>query len=181
MGKVVISGVGHDKPGIVSGLTEVLDRYGCNIEDSSMTILAHEFTMILIVSCPELLSLTTLSDDFKKVEAQTGITIFLKSLDDAPGSKYSENDFSPIMVSVAGHDRTGITYRVSKVMSEFGVNISDLNAQVIQGEDGAVYIMMVEAALYTSSDRIGFEKALQDLARELNVEIRVSNLEPLTL
>ena len=45
-----VSVVGKDRPGIVAGVAEVFFRLGCNIADSSCTMLAGEFAMILIVS-----------------------------------------------------------------------------------------------------------------------------------
>jgi glycine cleavage system transcriptional repressor len=179
--KLAITGVGHDQPGIVAGLTGVLFQHHCNIEDSSMTILEREFTMILIVSVPDSTSVDALAQSFAEVEARLGLALFIKPLTEGGMPHHVGESFVPIMISVAGHDRTGITYRVSQVLAEFGVNITDLNAKTIVGETGPVYIMMVEAALYTSLDRPQVEAALQKLAQELEVEIKVHTLEPMTL
>jgi len=50
--RVVISGIGPDQPGIVASVSEILFRHGANIEDSTMTQLADEFAVILLVSLP---------------------------------------------------------------------------------------------------------------------------------
>ena len=51
-----VSVVGKDRPGIVAAIAEGLYHLGCNIADSSCTMLAGEFAMILIVSPPPPLS-----------------------------------------------------------------------------------------------------------------------------
>ena len=45
--------VGRDRPGIVSQVTEILFNNGCNIADSSCSILGGQFAMILILGHPE--------------------------------------------------------------------------------------------------------------------------------
>ena len=53
MGHFALTVVGRDRPGIVSQVTEILYRLGCNIADSSCSILGGQFAMILILSHPE--------------------------------------------------------------------------------------------------------------------------------
>ena len=55
MKKIMISVLGHDRPGIIAAVSEVLFRSGCNIEDVSQTILQTEFAGIFIASYPALL------------------------------------------------------------------------------------------------------------------------------
>jgi glycine cleavage system transcriptional repressor len=85
------------------------------------------------------------------------------------------------MIAVSGQDKTGITYQVAKVLAEEQVNILDLNAHCIEGEDGPVYIMMIEAILPQTLEKVTLETTLNALAQTLGVEIRVNPLEVLTL
>jgi glycine cleavage system transcriptional repressor len=48
----LISLFGKDRPGIVAEVSKVLYQLNLNIEDSSMTRLKGEFTIMLIVSFP---------------------------------------------------------------------------------------------------------------------------------
>ena len=52
----VVSVLGKDRPGIVASVAKVLFETGCNIEDSSMMMLASEVSMILMVALPPGLS-----------------------------------------------------------------------------------------------------------------------------
>lgn len=47
---LVVSALGQDRPGIVNELSLAILNCGCNIEDSRMTVLGGEFTVILLVS-----------------------------------------------------------------------------------------------------------------------------------
>ena len=49
--------VGRDRAGIVSQVTKILFDLGCNIADSSCSILGGQFAMILILGHPEFTSL----------------------------------------------------------------------------------------------------------------------------
>lgn len=178
--KVMITGVGPDQPGIVAGLTHVLYRHQCNIEDSSMTILAREFSWLLLVNAPDGLNLEGLRQDMDTLAKSLGLSLFVKPIEPHETLTPDAAGHEAVMISVAGQDKTGITYRVSEVLSEFQVNITDLNAHTIEGEDGPVYIMMIEATLGPSVQRDALEKSLAGLAQELSLDIQMKPLEALT-
>ena len=50
MGHFSLSVVGRDRPGIVAEVSRVLFELGCNIEDSTCTILSGQFAMILVIA-----------------------------------------------------------------------------------------------------------------------------------
>lgn len=181
MTKVVITGVGPDQPGIVAGLTHVLEDLEANIEDSTMTLLAGEFAMILIVSIPSGLSLSAFQEAFRPVEQKLGIQLQVKPIEPDLPAHEPDASQTPLMISVAGHDRTGITAHVSEELARHQVNITDLNAQVIPGEEGPVYIMMIEVLLPAGMDQRQLESLLEPIARDLGVEIRCHPLESIAL
>src|SRR5919204_222117 len=50
MARFAISVFGRDRPGIVAAVTRALADAGCNLEDTSMTILRGHFAMMLVVA-----------------------------------------------------------------------------------------------------------------------------------
>jgi glycine cleavage system transcriptional repressor len=48
--RFAVSVFGRDRPGIVAAVTRVLADAGCNLEDTSMTILRGHFAMMLVIS-----------------------------------------------------------------------------------------------------------------------------------
>jgi glycine cleavage system transcriptional repressor len=71
--------VGRDRPGIVSQVTKILFDQGCNLADSSCSILGGQFAMILILGHPEFTSLESFGDAFKPLE-DTDLTVALRVL-----------------------------------------------------------------------------------------------------
>lgn len=180
MAKAVISGIGPDQPGIVAALSSVLFRHGCNIEDSTMTRLAREFAVILTINVPESVSLSTLREDFDTLNDSHHMTVIMKPLP-AYLEPESHVPHNPYMISVSGQDRTGITYYVSTKLAEMDINITDLNAQVIAGDNGPVYIMMVEVDVPDALTPEEVNRELQELARNVGVEIQLRSLESVAL
>jgi glycine cleavage system transcriptional repressor len=178
--KAVISGIGPDQPGIVAAISSILFKHGCNIEDSTMTRLAQEFAVILIISVPDNLPFAQLQTEFSTLEESHNMLILIKPI---PGHVDLESHVpdNPYMVSVAGHDHTGITYHVSRKLAELGINITDLNSQIIAGEEGPVYIMMIEVDIPPFIAEKTVREEFQSLARDLGVEIQLRPLEAVAL
>jgi glycine cleavage system transcriptional repressor len=172
--------MGKDKPGIVAGAAEVLFQLGCNIEDSSCTILGGEFAMILIVSHLKPLSKAKLLKDFKSFGESMSLSVFVRSL-----SSDEVHYHAPVgelcMVSVYGSDRPGIVLRVTKELAQRNININDLNTKLVGTPDQPVYVMMLEAALPDGVEIEEVEKILEKLKKELDIEISVRPVTPVSL
>ena len=48
--RFIMTAFGKDRPGIVADVTRILFENGCNLEDNTMTLLADEFTLVLLFS-----------------------------------------------------------------------------------------------------------------------------------
>ena len=58
---LIITAVGPDKPGMAHAVAQILFESGCNIEDTTMTRLSGQFSMILAVEPPRGASIEGLS------------------------------------------------------------------------------------------------------------------------
>ncbi|MDD5284724.1 MAG: amino acid-binding protein [Desulfuromonadaceae bacterium] len=174
-----VSVVGKDRPGIVAGIAEVLFRLGCNLADTSCTMLAGEFAMILIVSHPRPFSKSRLLDELKPVCDGMGMSLAMRTLH-ADEITRQETDDEICIISVYGADQPGIVYRVTRELAGRGVNIMDLNTKLIGSDEEPVYVMMLEAALPDGETPEGLEKLLENLKKELNVEIGVRVVTPVS-
>lgn len=179
-GHYAISVIGKDRPGIVAGIAEVLFRLGCNIADSSCTMLAGEFAMILIVSHPAPFSKVELQDELKPACNVLGMSVAVRALLLDETVRH-ESDNEICLVSVYGADKPGIVYRVTQELAQRGINIMDLTTKLIGTELEPVYVMMLEAAVPDGQTSDDLELLLSDLKKELNVEIGVRNVTPISL
>ncbi|RLB63489.1 MAG: amino acid-binding protein, partial [Deltaproteobacteria bacterium] len=135
--------VGRDRPGIVSQVTQILFDQGCNLADSSCSILGGQFTMILILGHPEHTNRDSFGGAFEPLE-DADLTVALRVL--KPGGEirpHIEGDIC--MISVYGSDKPGIVYRVAQVLGKKKVNITDLNTKLVGTEERPVYVMVLEA------------------------------------
>jgi len=171
--------IGRDRPGIVSQVTEVLFRLGCNIADSSCSILGGQFAMILIISHPELDDKFQLIEAFKPLE-EGNLSVFVRSL--RPGGEQRPEIHGELcMVSVYGSDKPGIVYRVARELGERQVNITDLNTKLIGTKERPVYVMMLEAVLPPEVGVEELEEVLSGLKADLQVDISIRSINPVEL
>jgi glycine cleavage system transcriptional repressor len=172
--------ISKDRPGIVADISEVLFRLGCNLEDSSCTMLGGDFAIILIVSHARPFTKALLADEFRNLHEQTGLTVYVRPL--------SEEEICPAreegelcLVSVYGSDQPGIVYRVTRALADRQVNITDLNTRLIGTPEEPVYVMMLEAILPNGMRVDDVTQLLENLKKELNVEIGVRAITPVAL
>lgn len=172
-----VSIVGKDRPGIVAAITEGLFHLGCNIADSSCTMLGGEFAMILIISLRSPFSKTRLLDELKPVCDKMGMSLGVRSLNTDEVARQESKD-EICMISVYGADQPGIVYRVTRELAARNINITDLNTKLIGTDEEPVYVLMLEVALPEGESAEAVEQTLVALKTELNVEIGVRIITP---
>ena len=166
--------VGRDRPGIVSQVTEILYNLGCNIADSSCSILGGQFAMILIVAHPKLTGRDSFGDAFQPLE-DADLTVALRVL--KPGGEVRpEIEGDLCMISVYGADKPGIVYRVTKVLGEKNVNITDLNTKLVGTQERPVYVMVLEVTLPEGIMEEDLNCWLMTVRDELKVDINVRTI-----
>ena len=171
--------VGRDRPGIVSQVTEILFKQGCNLADSSCSILGGQFAMILILGHPEFIDRESFGDAFKPLE-DADLTVALRVL--KPGGEIRTHITGDLcMISVYGSDKPGIVYRVANVLGEKKVNITDLNTKLVGTEDRPVYVMVIEAALPEGVEEEDVDNWLAPIREELQVDITVRTIQTVEL
>jgi len=171
--------IGRDRPGIVSQVTEILFRLGCNIADSSCSILGGQFAMILIISHPSRHDREGFGDAFAALE-ESGLSVFLRTLKPG-GEKHPEIRGEICMISVYGSDKPGIVYRVAKELGDRRINITDLNTKLVGSKERPVYVMMLEAVLPEDMAVEDVAAITAGLKEDLQVDISVRSITPVEL
>jgi glycine cleavage system transcriptional repressor len=164
---VVVIAVGADRPGIVASVTGVLVQHGCNLEDTSMTILRGHFTMMLVVETPPDGDREALREGLTAAAAAVDVSLSVMPIEEGvtespPGD--------PWTVSVYGADRPGIVYGVASLLARLGINITDLTTRVAGTSDQPVYAMVLEVTIPPGVHPRELGTGLQALAGELGVE-----------
>jgi glycine cleavage system transcriptional repressor len=171
--------VGRDRPGIVSQVTEILFNQGCNLADSSCSILGGQFAMILILGHPEYTGLESFGDAFKPLE-DADLTVALRVL--KPGGEIRpEIEGDLCMISVYGADKPGIVYHVANVLGDKKVNITDLNTKLVGSAERPVYVMVIEATLPEGVEEEDVNTWLAPIRDELQIDITVRTIPTVEL
>lgn len=166
--------IGRDRPGIVSQVTEILYEHGCNIADSSCSILGGQFAMILILAHPEYVDRDSFGDAFQPLE-ESNLSVFLRVL--KPGGEMRpEIEGELCMISVYGSDKPGIVYKVAKVLGDKRINITDLNTKLVGSSERPVYVLMLEATLPEDVSEAEVDAWMTPLREELQVDISVRTI-----
>jgi glycine cleavage system transcriptional repressor len=174
-----LSAFGRDRPGIVAGVTEVLLDHGVNVEDSQMTILRGNFTMMLILAAPAGMDRERLARDLDGVAERLALeAVTLREVEEVAAAAVEPSH----MVTVYGVDHPGIVHAAATVLADRGVNITDLNTRLLEDDDGeALYALLMEVSLpdVVSADELS--SALAAVAEHEGVEVSVRELEQDTL
>ena len=163
---LAVTAIGADRPGIVAAVTGALVASGCNLEDTSMSILRGHFAMVLIVAAPDGVEAATLQAAI--AEAAPDLVVSVGSVGDQPGSG---GHGEPWTVVVYGADHPGIVHGVARALAALGVNIVDLTTRITAGQgEGSIYSMVMEVDVPAAVDGDALRGALVAAAGDLGVE-----------
>lgn len=177
---VVLTGVGHDQVGIVAEVTQKLFDFGCNLLDSSMTLLRGEFAIILMLELAENQSVDDLRLRLSDVENKMGLTITVRELS-ASEIADKHDAGTPHMISVYGADKPGIVAGITKKLAKLGVNITDVETKASSEGKKTIFVMILEVSVPKEMSTQDLEEGLADISKSLNVDVTVQSVEVLEL
>jgi glycine cleavage system transcriptional repressor len=160
-----VTAIGADRPGIVAAVTGVLMQAGCNLEDTSMSILRGHFAMVLLVAAPDGLDAVTLEDALTDATRALDLVITVRTV--ATGAEVDDGERWTVVVY--GADHPGIVHGITVVLAEAGANVVDLTTRITD----ALYAMVIEVALPAGLTGADLDGRLAGAAADLGVECTV--------
>lgn len=165
MRSLAIAAIGRDRPGIVAAVTRELFDIGCNLEDTSMTLLRGNFAMMLVVSAPDDTDEVGVRTSLQPVCDELGLTFSVLPVGD------TDTGARPTHVLVVhGADRPGIVSTVCGALGDFGVNITDLTSRLV----GDAYVLMLELELPNGLDVERLRSSLDAISNDMDVAITLN-------
>ncbi len=171
MARFSLQAVGRDRPGIVAALAGALARLGCNLEDSRMTILAGDFSVMLVLAAPEGLDAAAIE---AAVVAQAGAGDLLVTVRPSAPAAEAAAEGEVLAVSVHGADHPGIVARIAEEIAAVAGNIVDLETRVVPSPGGDSYVMVLTVVLPPAVAADVLERRLADASAEAAVRCVVS-------
>lgn len=122
MSRVVISVIGHDRPGLVNELAKLAADLNLSIEDSRMTVLGGEFAVLMSVAGGDL-ALQRLETKLDRLATELDLAWLLRRT----GERADVEGRVPYTVSVTAMDHPGIVHKVASFFSSRDINIYNLD------------------------------------------------------
>lgn len=174
MQQMVITAIGEDRAGLVEALAEAVASVGANWERSRMAELAGQFAGIVLVS----VAWESVDDLRRRLDAIEGRGLLHVSARPAasPGTEAGVDRWRLRLVS---QDHTGIVHQVSHALAGRGVNIEELESEVVPAPMGGM-LFRAEALLEVPSglDVEPVRDALEALTPDLMVDLDPDIADP---
>ncbi len=163
--------VGEDVAGIVAAVTSDLSDANCNLGETSMMRLGGSFSILMIVGTEHS------SSDIKSILDKTCQRFNLKLHVDPLNTNASPKQIVPdVRIGIYGADSTGIVAKVTRVLADSGLNITNLSSDIAGGGDGsAIYVLSVSGQAEQGYD------VLENAVKKLQADKLEVSIEPIQL
>jgi glycine cleavage system transcriptional repressor len=119
--QLVISALGRDRPGIINRLSEAVMNAGCNVQDTRMTVMGSEFSLLMMVSGPWN-AVAKLESQLASLEEELDLSVMTRRTEKRPPA----GNLLPYAVEVVSLDHPGIVNQLAGFFSTRGINIEDM-------------------------------------------------------
>ena len=164
---LVLTFIGHDKPGLVNAISEAVAGAGANWHESRLARLGGEFAGIVLITVREA-ELAALTSALRGLE-KSGLRITLETSSAALPTSANRT----VELNLVGHDRPGIVREVTQALSQLHVNIEEFTSSIesapFTGE--TMFHAMAELHLPDGVSQDQVKEALERLADEIMVDL----------
>lgn len=162
MNEFAITVIGHDRPGIIADVSEILAGLGLNLTDSTMTRLRGHFAMTLI--CAGAPASADIEAALGALTADGALVATVRRVGHESETVASGGHH---VLTVHGADRLGIVAAVTRAVADQGGNITDLTTRLA----GALYLLVAEVDLPVGTDVAGLRDRLAAVGAALGVDV----------
>lgn len=165
----ILTAMGKDRVGIVEDLTDVLERWECNIEESKMAVLGDQFAVILLLAGPPE-SVSALLNGKESWDSLQELHISLRPTE---GGKEKKEGI-PYVVETVSLDSPGIVHMVTQVLREYRINIEDLATETAFAPftGSPMFIMKLRVTIPEGVAPATVREALHKRAFEKDLDIK---------
>ena len=148
--RYIMTAFGKDRPGIVADVTQVLYENGCNLEDSSMSMLSDEFTINLLFSSGNDSIASILEKECAALEQQKSISAFIRPIKSV--QQQIKKKLPLCTIHVEGMDQAGIVYKISRYLADHQLNIVDLKSTVKETPESGTALYLMDIHIIQTND-----------------------------
>lgn len=182
MRRIMVTIVGHDRPGIIHQVSRALADYGCNVLEVSQTRLMGKFAGLFSCGLPIKVDLAEFNNALGQTLAGSGLAHWVAEANNGP-SEPQPVDNEPYVVTLRGPDKLGIIPEFSGAMAGFDINIENLRAVALRDShdetgnlEGEHQVMMFfELSVPKAVNQRAFRQALDIISEELGLEMSLQH------
>ncbi|MFP3984235.1 MAG: glycine cleavage system protein R [Desulfurivibrionaceae bacterium] len=175
----IVAAVSDNRPGVVAAVSEIIYKCGCNIADSSMTLLGNHFSLKCLIRAEgEDDVYSELTRRFKELEASNDLQIYIFPVTPSSDTTNPIQATGPPLyeIKIRGVDREGIIYKTSHLLASRNINIVELNTELYESNRLTYYLfsmrMVIEKPKELSEEKL--RQLLEVLADDLNETVSMS-------
>ncbi len=171
--RYIMTAFGKDRAGIVADVTRLLYENDCNLEDTTMSMLADEFTLSLLFSSQRSDIEELLTRECRRLELDKNISAFIRPIQ--TNAVKSENSYKTCTLHIEGLDQAGIVYKTSQFLADNNLNIIHLESAASSSpQSGAtIYSMTINVQVPEELPFNELEDKLSAVSDELHVDVTV--------
>ena len=174
MKKVIISVLGHDRPGIIAAVSRLLYENDSNIENVSQTSLQSEFAGIFIATIPAKMPLPDLENELAGVLDPMGLQVHVKPVEPRH-EEINGTTGESFVITTRGPDQKGLVARMTAIIADHQVNITNCQAVFKGGDDPNSNIMIYEVDIPPQTDQPALLQDLRRKSAELNLQVSIQH------
>lgn len=180
MRRIMVTIVGHDRPGIIHQVSRALADYGCNVFEVSQTRLMGEFAGLFSCGLPAKADLDEFSDALGQSLTGSGMAHWVAEANDEGPDGLPPVDQESYVVTVRGPDKLGIIPEFSGAMAGFDVNIENLRAVALRDGTDEIkgdhqVILFFELSVPKAVNQRAFRQALDLISEEMELEMSLQH------
>lgn len=175
MNFAVITAMGSDRVGFVDDVAAQIEQYGCNIEESRMSVLGGEFAMLLLVS-GEGENIRKLLDHKEPMERQLDIQLIIKDTPVAPRRVPGR----PYIIESFSMDAPGIVHSITRVLKQYEINIEEMETDSVPAPWTGTNMFHLKALVVVpaSVHIVKLREELQQFELEQDLDIMIKPAKP---
>ena len=167
----VLTVMSDDHPGIVAAVSNAVESLGGNIDSCSQTVLGGYFTLIMIISVPEVVEPERLAERVRGAESSgTPYQVLVRpALAAEPSEAKGATD--RFVITAFGEDQPGIVRRFSQYLASKDVNIVDLYGD----RTGSEFVLIGEVEVPAHWDVRMMQADLEQMGNELGFTVKLQH------
>ncbi|MCX7046182.1 MAG: hypothetical protein NTX50_11940 [Candidatus Sumerlaeota bacterium] len=168
--RFAISVISHDRPGIISNVTETILKLGGNIDKMSQTVMDGCFTILIIAAFPPRCEADVIRDEILEAGKRLKLGISVLPYQEARPAPVTKHNV--YFLTVMGRDRKGIVHEITAFLAGNDINILDLYCFLRPPKE---FVLIGEIEVPPDRDLRQLQIDLEEIGAQSAISVRIQH------